>query len=329
MLTNALRPNTWDEVVGQKEAVELLKSIAEEPTDAPKTLLFTGAHGLGKTTCSRLLAKELNGYSGDISDLDSKMFYNEHDSSTLSRIEDVGGYADLMGSYPGQWTVITFDEIHTLSSNKQSMLLKPLEDVSQKVFYIMITTEVEKIIKPLRSRSLEVEFYPVQKEELTKHLTDIADKRNECITDDAKEAISLRSRGHLRNAHILLNKYFMLDDKKFFFWGSNENPITLISNWFIAVKEKDTDEVIENLRLIRNIPLIDLKIFFEEFIWLCSLEKAGVKTDNSDVQRVVKLYGEDIRGIFKYYFSDLFNNIYRTDRDFQSGLLLLYEILSS
>ena len=48
MLSQELRPASWDEVAGQKENIDLLKAIVKKPEEAPKSLIFSGEYGTGK-----------------------------------------------------------------------------------------------------------------------------------------------------------------------------------------------------------------------------------------------------------------------------------------
>ena len=60
MLSQELRPLTFDEVAGNEENKKLLKKIISNPEASPKSLIFAGEFGCGKTTCARIFARELN-----------------------------------------------------------------------------------------------------------------------------------------------------------------------------------------------------------------------------------------------------------------------------
>ena len=109
MLTNILRPTTWSEVAGQKENIKILKSIAKNPKDAPKTLILEGEFGCGKTTCARVLAKEVNNIKDPNYDLNLSPFYFEYDSTVIGNINEIRKLRDTFGmGFENYWKVVIF-----------------------------------------------------------------------------------------------------------------------------------------------------------------------------------------------------------------------------
>ena len=209
---NPLRPQTLDEYIGQEKVKENLKifidaaKIRKEPLDH---VLLYGPPGLGKTTLSMIIAKELG--------------VNIRITSGPA-IEKPGDLAALLSNL-SEGDVLFIDEIHRLSRNVEEILYPAMEDFAidivtgkgqmatsyhlplPKFTLIGATTRAGQLTAPLRDRFgvlLRLEMYTPK--ELAKIVKRSASILKSDITDDGALEIASRSRGTPRIANRLLKR---------------------------------------------------------------------------------------------------------------------------
>lgn len=329
MLTNQLRPTTWKEVAGQKTNIQILKSIIRNPEKAPRTLIFEGEYGTGKTSSARIMARELNNIKDPNFDLNNCPFYYEYDSTVIGNVDKIRELRDVFGVGSGDyWKVIVFDEVHATSKPAQTALLKILEEVKGKTFFILCTTHVHKVLPTIRSRSLELKFGLVNHDEIVEHLNIVAEKLGKEIPDDIKHIIASRANGHMRNVHMLLDKYFLIGDEVF--RQTVKTSIDLLCDFFMAVKVGNDAKVIKTINDILDlIPLDNIKTDFSELIMLSMQELTGFGSSNPKIKQLVEMYKSDILKIVKIYYSDWAKNMFRSGYDFKSLMLCMYSMLKN
>ncbi len=213
-LDAALRPESWDEYIGQnriKNNLSILLTAAKERGHAPEHLLFYGPPGLGKTSISLLIAKELN---------------SQIKITSGPAIDKVGDLASILSNLQ-DGDILFIDEIHRLNKNIEEVLYPAMEsgvlDIvigkgpSARVLQLNLpqftliaaTTQVSKISAPLRSRFSggvhRLEYY--SEEEMVKILENSAKKLNiDSYEKSALKEIAKRSRKTPRIANYLLKR---------------------------------------------------------------------------------------------------------------------------
>ena len=152
-LYQKVRPEKLDQVVGQQEAVTILKN-AIAADDRQHAYLFHGPSGCGKTTMARILAREL----GCDVRVEGSIDYEEINASDTRGIDDTRRIIhDSM--YPpmgGGVRVTVIDECHALTKDAQNCLLKPLEDPPAHQYYCLCTTNPNKLLPTIRTRCVHV-----------------------------------------------------------------------------------------------------------------------------------------------------------------------------
>ena len=327
MLSQELRPSTFEEMAGQDENKKILKAVIKSPEKAPKCLIFAGAFGSGKTTSARILARALNNIKDKDYDLLSSQFYYEFDSTVIGNVETIRNLRDqFLVSYGDYYRVIVFDETHMVSNAAQNALLKVLEEATGKVFFIMCTTEPNKLLPTIRSRSLELEFSTVPKEEIVKNLTTVSEQRSINLPDEIKLIIADRSAGHMRNAHMLLDKYLLLGEEDF--KDSVRSSITLYCKYLVACYMNDKDNVLKYINELMNIPKDDLQSDWNTVLTESMRGYTGFEIRHQDIQTLVNVYKNDFNVVVSCYFSPWIKNAFIDMCYFQATFLNMYLVIS-
>ena len=323
MLSQSLRPNNWNEIAGQDENIRILKAIIKNPENAPKSLIFQGAYGCGKTTSARIMARELNNIKDPEYDLLNSAFYYEFDSTVVGNVEEIRKLRDNFSlSYGDFWRVIVLDECHSVSQAAQTALLKVLEEVKGKNFFILCTTHVQKMLPTIRSRSLELKFEQVSVEEVIKNLTRVEAEKGIGIPADVKEIIANRSGGHMRNAHMLLDKYVLLGDVDF--KDSIKSSISLYCQYFTGIHAGDKELVLQSLNSLLAIPKDELQQDFNIVMVESMRASCGMDIYHASIKELVNLYGKDFNALVNCYMAPWFQNAFIDMPYFQAAMLQIF-----
>lgn len=214
---------------------------------------------------------------------------------------------------------------HAISNAAQNALLKMLEETTGRTMYIMCTTEVKKLLPTIRSRSLELQFNPVPIDEIVKNLTQVSENRQLNLSEEIKYLIAERSGGHMRNAHMLLDKYLLLGDKDF--KDSIKSAITLYCNYLIAIYQNDKDKVLEYINDLLNIPKDNLQIDWNMVMTESLKSFCGMEVAHEDVKRMVKVYGSKFSLVSSCYMAQWMKNAFIDMPYFQATMLNMYIVL--
>jgi len=197
--TEKYRPQTLEDVVGQIEIVNRLKSFVQNKT--LQNLLFAGPAGTGKTTCAMAIARELFGdnWRGNFLELNAS---DERGIDVVRvKVKDFARTRPL-GDVP--YKIIYLDESDALTREAQQALRRTMEDYTRTCRFILACNYNSKIIDPIKSRCAFFRFLPISQDELKTRLNLIADKESLKISDDGMEATLEIAGGDLRHAINLL-----------------------------------------------------------------------------------------------------------------------------
>ncbi len=201
------RPEILDDVIGNEELINTLKGMLQKDAKQPigKSLLFHGPTGCGKTTLGRILARELGAKGNDIREVDSADFRG---IDTIRDIRKQSAYKPLEGNY----RVWILDECHKMTGDAQTALLKALEDTPEQVYYILCTTEPQKLLSTIRGRCQSFQVNQLSEKEMKKLLRKIVKAEEETLTKEVYEQIVQDSQGHPRNALQTLAQVLSVDE---------------------------------------------------------------------------------------------------------------------
>ena len=219
-LTNKYRPYAFGDVISQNIPTMVLKSLIKDVDKAPKSLIFFGSWGSGKTTCGRIFARAINCKQGPVCKKCHKCnqsdFYTELDSSVIGNSETMKEMkSSFFYSSSKYRRVIVFDESHTITAKAQTDLLKVLEENSS-LFFIFCTTERDKLLDTIRSRSLSIEFTLAPHLECVNYLKKVSKEEGIELSDDVVNLMARRSQGHIRDLLQELEFYRYVGEEGYF-----------------------------------------------------------------------------------------------------------------
>ena len=198
------RPLKFKDVVGQEIITNSLENAISNGKLA-QALLFTGPRGVGKTSCARIVAREINKFKiGD--DFSYNIF--ELDAASNNGVDDIRNLIEQTRIPPqkGIFKVYIIDEVHMLSSGAFNAFLKTLEEPPKHCIFILATTEKHKIIPTIISRCQIYNFKRISNKDIIKNLENICSLENISHDKESLQIIASKSDGSMRDALQLFDK---------------------------------------------------------------------------------------------------------------------------
>ncbi|MDP6922296.1 MAG: DNA polymerase III subunit gamma/tau, partial [Lutibacter sp.] len=250
------RPQTFKEVVGQQAITSTLEN-AIKSNHLAQALLFTGPRGVGKTTCARILAKQINQQDGDSNEEDFAFNIFELDAASNNSVDDIRNLTDQVRIPPqiGNYKVYIIDEVHMLSQAAFNAFLKTLEEPPAHAIFILATTEKHKIIPTILSRCQIFDFKRIGVLDAKQYLADIARQEGINAEDDALHIIAQKADGAMRDALSIFDKIVSFCGEELTLKAVTENLNVLDYDAYF----KTTDLLLEN-----NIP--EVLLHFNEIL---------------------------------------------------------------
>ena len=310
-----------------------VSEIKELSSDDVYDLTVEGTHtftanGLinHNTTASRIVGRELNNIKDDNYDLLNSPFYYEFDSTVVGNVEEIKKLRDIFTvSFGDYWRVVVLDEVHTVSSQAQAAMLKMFEETKGKTIYILATTDPQKLLPTIRSRALEINFNDVPVEAIVDNLTKVSEDRGLNLSEEIKLLIADRSGGHMRNAHMLLDKYILLGEEDF--KDSIKSSVTLFCDYLVATYKNDKDAVLSNINDLLSIPKDNLQSDWSIVMTESLRSFCGFECRHKDIKRLVDTYGSDFNIIAQCYMSTWVKNMFVDIPYTQATLLNMYKVV--
>ena len=224
------RPPSFDGIYGNEELIKSLKTKISG--NKVSSILLYGIKGCGKTTIARIIAKELGANSRTTKEFD------------LAAVGLKGKALDIRENakylpFGAKCKVFIFDEVQDSSKGFQVSMLKELEEPRPNVYYILCTTEPEKLLGTIRSRCLTYKVKPLEGPVISKLLKEVVEKElgdeKDRISGKVIREIARSSNGIPREALVLLDMIIDLDDE-------DEMISTIKSNIYV-----DTSDEVRNL----------------------------------------------------------------------------------
>ena len=191
--TEKFRPKTFSEVKGQQEIVKRVQAFIEQK-NMPH-LLFAGPAGIGKTTLSLVVARELFGENWHENFLELNASDERGIDVVRVKVKDFARTRAL-GNVP--FKIIYLDECDALTKEAQQALRRTMENYTQTCRFILSCNYSSKIIDPIQSRCTIFRFKPLAQEDILSIIDKVAEKEGLNIDEGAKKALFDVSAGDVR-----------------------------------------------------------------------------------------------------------------------------------
>lgn len=354
MLTLEMRPQTFSAMAGQDLVRKSLLHICKDPSNSPHTILLEGSFGSGKTTAARIFAKALNCPNqlpnGDACgksdcpicghDIQDSMFYSEYDSAVIGNVENIKQLRNTFYfGYEKGYKVIVLDETHLCSKASQGALLKVFEEPEPNVFFVLCTTDPEKLLPTIVSRSLELKYTTVPQEDMLPYLQKVLDKTKLTIPDDEieKNLISIceHSHGHMRNAIMLLDSMYLLqEDFKDTVKSSLSAYIELFTicvnykTFLTKVSQEQLDSIIDTkVNNLTQFTMSDLQIDYERFV-LEIIKSTFATSTNQQMNNLVAQFKNSFK-LINVFNDKIIYDMFKDDILFKSAMYIIINKLKA
>ena len=215
------RPSTFSEVIGQEHVTGPL-SNALESGKIHHAYLFSGPRGCGKTSSARIMARSLNCEKGPtpnpcgqcqsckdlVANGPGSIDVIELDAATHGLVDDARDLRDKAFFAPvsSRYKIYIIDEAHQLGPGAANALLKVVEEPPPHVLFIFATTEPEKLISTIRSRTHHYPFRLVPPGILATHLEKVCESEGIKVAKGVIPLVVRASGGSVRDALSVLGQ---------------------------------------------------------------------------------------------------------------------------
>ncbi len=329
VLARRYRPKNFKEVVGQFHVVKTLTNALKQGK-LSHALLFSGIKGTGKTTVARIVAKALNcknlqnqyepcneclncieinkGIHVDVIEIDAAS--NRGIDQIRDLIENI-----KYSPAKGKAKVYIIDEAHMLTKEASNALLKSLEEPPSHVYFILATTEPNKLLPTILSRCQRYEFKRLDTALIARYLLEICQKENYEIEISALEVLAKEAQGSIRDALSLLDQAmaYGVRTKEELILAFGWHEVTLVEELASILLEKNFKEALKLAQKVyqEGIDIIYLMEKLTEFFRELLIIKTFPQESRFDFQTsglrklVLESEVEEILIIFQILLKDL------------------------
>ncbi|MCM2412803.1 DNA polymerase III subunit gamma and tau [Streptomyces sp. RKAG290] len=215
------RPESFAEVIGQEHVTDPLQQALRN-NRVNHAYLFSGPRGCGKTTSARILARCLNCEQGptptpcgecqSCQDLarngPGSIDVIEIDAASHGGVDDARDLREkaFFGPASSRYKIYIIDEAHMVTSAGFNALLKVVEEPPEHLKFIFATTEPEKVIGTIRSRTHHYPFRLVPPGTLREYLAEVCGKENSYVEDGVLPLVVRAGAGSVRDSMSVMDQ---------------------------------------------------------------------------------------------------------------------------
>ncbi|MGI9137011.1 MAG: DNA polymerase III subunit gamma and tau [Candidatus Nanopelagicales bacterium] len=220
-LYRTYRPARLDDVVGQDHVTDPLRRALDNDRVA-HAYLFSGPRGCGKTSTARILARSLNCEKGPTPDpcgecqscLDlaangpGSIDVIELDAASHGGVDDTRDLREraMFAPAASRYKIYIIDEAHMVTTAGFNALLKLVEEPPEHVRFIFATTEADKVLPTIRSRTHNYTFRLVSARTLQQHLATVCEAEGVPAEPNALALIARAGAGSVRDSLSILSQ---------------------------------------------------------------------------------------------------------------------------
>lgn len=220
-LYRTYRPARLDDVVGQEHVTDPLRRALDNDRVA-HAYLFSGPRGCGKTSTARILARSLNCEKGPTPDpcgecqscIDlaangpGSIDVIELDAASHGGVDDTRDLREraMFAPASSRYKIYIIDEAHMVTTAGFNALLKLVEEPPEHVRFIFATTEADKVLPTIRSRTHNYTFRLVSARVLQQHLAKVCEAEGVPAEANALALIARAGAGSVRDSLSILSQ---------------------------------------------------------------------------------------------------------------------------
>ena len=215
------RPQNFDELIGQSQVTDPLKA-ALTADRVNHAYLFSGPRGCGKTTSARILARCLNCHQGPTANPcgecescvelgrggSGSLDVVEIDAASHNGVDDARDLRERAIFAPARdrYKIFILDEAHMVTPQGFNALLKIVEEPPEHVKFIFATTEPDKVISTIRSRTHHYPFRLVATAEMLGYLEQVLESEKVTVEEGVLPLVVRAGGGSVRDTLSLLDQ---------------------------------------------------------------------------------------------------------------------------
>ncbi len=202
------RPDNFDDIVGQDKNISMINKMIDGGSFPH--LLLHGKSGTGKTSTIMNIANKLYGKNKAF----MMIRLDASDDRGINTVrEEIKGFAEKMTPFNNGIKLIILDEADSMTFDAQFALRRIIEKYSDDTRFCIICNYMNKIIAPIKSRCVNLRFYPIEKSIIVERLKYICKCENLKYEPNSLESIATIANGDLRKAINILQSLSMMGKK--------------------------------------------------------------------------------------------------------------------
>lgn len=323
VIARKYRPRTFEEVIGQEHITKTIsKSISQKKV--AHAYLFSGPHGVGKTSLARIIAKALNCVNGPTDkpcgecvsckqiEEGSPLDVIEIDGASNRGIENIRTIIENVRISPvsGKYKIYIIDEVHQITNEAFNALLKTLEEPPSHVVFILATTEAERVLPTIRSRCQQYTFKALGINDLELVLKGILDKENIKYDDEAIFLIAKQARGSVRDSETILEKMIAYTIDKQYITSSDViaviggNNFSFVREFFEIMMSGDKKKYFEFVKTLFD-NAVEPRTFINNLIdYMRVILMLKSSIDDIKILEITEQERDDLRDVANFYSDD-------------------------